>query len=46
MTRDAARQDMFDDIEMFYTPTRKHTNTGMLSQVGYEMKHKRRLAMK
>jgi putative transposase len=33
LTRDAARQDVLDDIEMFYLPTRKHTNTGMLSPV-------------
>lgn len=28
-TRDAARQGVFDDIEMFYNPKRKHTNNGM-----------------
>ena len=33
LTRDAARQDVFDYIEMFYNPTRKHTNNGMLSSV-------------
>ena len=37
-TRDAVRQDVFDYIEMLYTPTRKHTNNGMLSSVDYEMK--------
>ena len=36
MTRDAARQDVFDYIEMFYNPTRKHTNNGMLSPVDFE----------
>ncbi|KQI67072.1 hypothetical protein AN189_17100 [Loktanella sp. 3ANDIMAR09] len=36
LTRDAARQDVFDYIEMFYNPTRKHTNNGMLSPVDYE----------
>jgi len=39
LTRDAARQDVFDYIQMFYNPTRKHTNNGMLSPVDYEMKH-------
>ena len=38
LTRDVARQDVFDYIEMFYNPTRKHTNNGMLSPVDYEMK--------
>ena len=36
ITRDAARQDVFDYIEMFYNPTRKHTNNGMLSPVDFE----------
>ena len=40
LTRDAARQDMFDYIEMFYNPTRKHTNNDMLSPVDYETKQK------
>jgi putative transposase len=38
LTRDAARQDVFDYIEMFYNSTRKHTNNGLLSPVDYEMK--------
>jgi len=29
LTRDAARQYVFDYIKMFYTPTRKHTNNGI-----------------
>ncbi len=41
VTRDAARHDVFDYIEMFYNPTRKHTNNGMLSPVDYEMKQKK-----
>lgn len=41
LTRDAARQDVFDYREMFYNPTRKHTNNGMLSPVDYEMKQHR-----
>lgn len=28
LTREAARQDVFESIEMFYNPKRKHTNTG------------------
>lgn len=40
-TRDAARQDVFDYIEMFYNPNRKHTNNGMLSPVDYEIKQQR-----
>jgi hypothetical protein len=35
LTRDAVRQDVFNCIERFYNPTRKHTNNGMLSQVNY-----------
>ncbi|AGI72409.1 hypothetical protein OA238_c23380 [Octadecabacter arcticus 238] len=31
---------MFDYIEMFYNPTRKHTNNGMLSPVDYEAEQK------
>jgi putative transposase len=41
LTRSAARQDVFDYIEMFYNPTRKHTNNGMLSPVDYETKQHR-----
>ncbi len=41
LTRDAARQDVFDYIEMFYNPNRKHTNNGMLSPVDYEIKQQR-----
>ena len=37
-TRDAARQDVFDYIEMFYNPSRKHTNNGMLSPVDFEIR--------
>ncbi len=29
-TRDEARRDVFDYIEMFYNPTRKHVRNGML----------------
>jgi putative transposase len=30
-TREAARQDVFEYIELFYNTKRKHTNNGMLS---------------
>ena len=30
-TREEARRDVFEYIELFYNPTRKHTNNGMLS---------------
>lgn len=38
-TRDDARQDVFDDIEMFYNPKRKHTNNGMPSPVDFDERH-------
>lgn len=41
LTRGAARQDVFDYIEMFYNPNRKHTNNGMLSPVDYETKQRK-----
>ena len=41
LTRNAARQDVLDYIEMFSNPTRKHTNNGMLSPVDYEIKQQR-----
>ena len=40
-TRDEARQDVFDYIEMFYNPTRTHVRNGMLSRVTFERQHKR-----
>lgn len=36
LTREPARKDMFDYIEMFYNPKRKHTNNGMLAPVAFE----------
>lgn len=36
-----ARHGVFDYIEMFYNPTRKHTNNGMPSPVDYEIKQQR-----
>lgn len=41
LTRDAARQDVFDYIEMFYNPKRKHTNNGMLSPVDFEARQQK-----
>ena len=35
-TREDARQDVFDYIEMFYNPKRKHARNGMLSPVELE----------
>jgi len=35
-TRETARQDIFDYIEMFYNPKRKHARNGMLSPVDFE----------
>ncbi len=39
-TRAEARQDVFDYIEMFYNPRRKHVRNGMLSPVHFEQNHK------
>lgn len=36
-TRQAARQDVFDYIELFYNPKRRHAKNGMLSPVEFEM---------
>jgi putative transposase len=41
-TRDEARQEVFDYIEMFYNPTRKHVRNGMLSPVEFERRQKMR----
>jgi len=41
ITRGAARQDVFDYIEMFYKPIRKHTNSRMLSPVDYETEQRK-----
>ena len=35
-TREDARADVFEYIEMFYNPKRRHTNNGMLSPVDFE----------
>jgi len=39
-TREDARQDVFDYIEMFYNPKRKHARNGMLSPVDFEWQQK------
>jgi putative transposase len=39
-TRGDARQDVFDYIEMFYNPKRKHAKNGMLSPVNFERRQK------
>jgi putative transposase len=41
-TRDDARRDVFDYIEMFYNPKRKHARNGMLSPVEFEAQQKKR----
>ena len=35
-TREEARHDIFDYIELFYNPKRKHGNNGMLSPIEFE----------
>ncbi|SPJ27738.1 hypothetical protein TRM7615_01229 [Falsiruegeria mediterranea M17] len=40
-TRDNARRDVFDYIELFYNPKRKHTNNSMLSPGDYENKQRK-----
>ncbi|MCM2404397.1 IS3 family transposase, partial [Rhizobium sp. S153] len=39
-SRDEARADVFDYIEMFYNPKRKHVRNGMLSPVEFEKQQK------
>lgn len=34
--RELARQDIFEYIEMFYNPKRKHGNNGLLSPIAFE----------
>jgi len=38
-TREAARQDIFDYIEMFYNPVRRHGYNGNLSPIEFERRH-------
>jgi len=37
--REEARQDVFDYIEMFYNPKRRHGNNDRLSPANYEQKY-------
>lgn len=41
--RAAARQDVFEYIEMFYNPVRRHGHTGKLSPIEFERRHTTRL---
>lgn len=43
-TREAARQDVFNYIEMFYNPRRRHGTSGDLSPVEFEKRHYQSLA--
>ena len=40
-TREDARRDVFEYIELFYNPKRKHTNNGMLSPVDFEIRQQK-----
>lgn len=42
-THDDARRDVFDYIEMFYNPKRKHARNGMLSPIDFEAQQKTRI---
>lgn len=44
LTREEAKQDVFDYIEMFYNPKRRHSNNDRLSPVNYEKRYFERLA--
>lgn len=43
-TRDAARSDVFDYIEIFYNARRRHGFNNQLSPVEYEEQYEKRLA--
>ena len=42
-TREEARRDVFDYIEFFYNPQRKHVRNGMLSPINFEQQQKLKL---
>jgi putative transposase len=42
--REKARQDIFDYIEMFYNPTRRHGYNNRLSPANFEKQYFERLA--
>lgn len=39
ISRNEARQDIFDDIEMFYYPERRHSFSNHMSPVEYEKQY-------
>ena len=41
--RDAARRDVFEYIEMFYNPARRHGHVGRVSPIEFERRHTTRL---
>ncbi len=41
-TKDAARAEVFDYIEMFYNPNHRHGSTGDLSPVEFERRYAQR----
>jgi len=43
LTRDDARSDIFDYIELFYNNKRKHGSNNLLSPVEYEKRHQEQL---
>jgi putative transposase len=43
LTRDEARQDVFDYIEMFYNPVRRHGYNQRISPIEFERQHSLRL---
>lgn len=43
-TREEAKQNVFDYIEMFYNPKRRHSFSNDLSPVEYEKQHVQRLS--
>ena len=42
LTKDAARADVFDYIEMFYNPKRRHSSSGDLSPLEFERRDAQR----
>lgn len=42
-TRDEAREDVFNYIELFYNPSRRHGNNEGLSPVNFEKQHYHRV---
>jgi putative transposase len=43
-TKDEARQDVFDYIQIFYNPERRHGFSEKLSSIDFEKRHFERLA--